>query len=668
MKQNVNAQMPPPSDSTSLRIEDISDEERINVLTSIKSNVPMKKPEKKDFLKEVMLLRNEFLNEAMVCDTIHSTNTLHESLKTVIPTSMTGLKTNKSLAEKMVQLHGQFLLLHQYFENRMKSEEALSRTNLRNTPSRLVDQMENKVYKKLVQYFKVMKKVDELVVSEKSVSKFDKLGGRIVSLTQTQRERTWKKDHVPNIPSLQTCIACKHRSTNLPPENDEMVEYNKLVLKNYEKDVKLWREHQKALSEGRSSQAPRGLKQHPSRPKTKEPILQCMCSTSFCIRENSDEGSTCPIKCQKKDSDERYPFSSDGGAMMKQCTCPICTCKCSYTCFVADMDKLLLTNSILPAEIEKMTDQASNECTSTENCSSFIGGIMDHAMSSACSTIKADLLVQPSIAGMTSSTQRLIEQHAKNNFFCDAAEGIAKGAVQNLSHADQNFLRTGLGKPSTIIPLPNGTCMDTRITLQNSDAHSKNNRLGTTEGGAKYHDGMKSKRDIDFSNPCHPFLQAAAKRKMISPSPHAAKRAATAMAVSKHTNYYDLINSDEEVPRLSLFSAAETKQNKQDIINDQLDIKMDEMYSRVICKSQEAITNIVTSITNNDDPDGLAAKKKVMKGLKKTSKQLLQSFNDGTHINDMKQVTKGGTELLESPVPPSSQDIFERLAVFHDDE
>jgi hypothetical protein len=92
------------------------------------------------------------------------------------------------------------------------------------------------------------------------------------------------------------------------------------------------------------------------------------------------------------------------------------------------------------------------------------------------------------------------------------------------------------------------------------------------------------------------------------------------------------------------------------------------MYSRVIRKSQEAITNIVTSITNNDDPDGLAAKKKVMKGLKKTSKQLLQSFNDGTHINDMKQVTKGGTELLESPVPPSSQDIFERLAVFHDDK
>jgi hypothetical protein len=166
-------------------------------------------------------------------------------------------------------------------------------------------------------------------------------------------------------------------------------------------------------------------------------------------------------------------------------------------------------------------------------------------MSSACSTIKADLLVQPSIAGMTSSTQRLIEQHAKNNFFRDAA--------QNLSHADRNFLQTELGKPSTIVPLPNGTCMDTRITLQNSDAHSKNNRLGMTKGGAKCHDGMKSKCNIDFSNPCTPFLQAAAKRTMISPSPHAAKRAATAMAVSKHTNYYDLINSDEEVPCLSLF-------------------------------------------------------------------------------------------------------------------
>ena len=301
---------------------------------------------------------------------------------------------------------------------------------------------------------------------------------------------------------------------------------------------------------------------------------------------------------------------------------------------------------------------------------------MDHAMSSACSTIKADLLVQPSIATMTSSTQKHIEQHAKNNYFRDAAEGIAKRATQSLSHADRNFLRTGLGKPTTVVTLPNGTRMDTRITLQNSDAHSKNNRLGATEGEAKAHEGMKSKRDIDFSNPCPPFLQAAAKRTMISPSPHAAKRAATASEVSKHTNYYDLLNSDEEVHCSSLFSAAETKQNeacknngKEDmVIKDQLDVKMDEMYSRVIRKSQEAVTNIVTSITNNDDPDGLAAKKKVMKSLKKTSKQLVQSFDDRTHINDMKQVTKGGTELLDSPVPPSSQDIFERLAVFHDDE
>ena len=76
----------------------------------------------------------------------------------------------------------------------------------------------------------------------------------------------------------------------------------------------------------------------------------------------------------------------------------------------------------------------------------------------------------------------------------------------------------------------------------------------------------------------------------------------------------------------------------------------------------------ITSITNNDDPDDRAEKKKVMKGLKKTSKQLVQSFNDRTHIDDMKRVTKGGTELLGSPVPPSSQDIFERLAIYHDDE
>ena len=143
---------------------------------------------------------------------------------------------------------------------------------------------------------------------------------------------------------------------------------------------------------------------------------------------------------------------------------------------------------------------------------------------------------------------KTFKQHAKNNFFCDAAEGIAKQATQNLSHANRSFLQTGLGKPTTIVPLPNGTRMDTRITLQNSDAHSKNNRLGATEGEAKAHEGMKSKRDIDFSNPCPPFLQAAAKRTMISPSPHVAKRAATAMDVTKHKkNYCDLCRKNNIV-------------------------------------------------------------------------------------------------------------------------
>ena len=68
-------------------------------------------------------------------------------------------------------------------------------------------------------------------------------------------------------------------------------------------------------------QKPEGMTRRPNCPtkRFRHPIVQCMCSTSFCVMEGSDLSSSCPIKCQNEKK-ERYPFTGTP----KVCSCPVC--------------------------------------------------------------------------------------------------------------------------------------------------------------------------------------------------------------------------------------------------------------------------------------------------------------------------------------------------------
>ena len=120
------------------------------------------------------------------------------------------------------------------------------------------------------------------------------------------------------------------------------------------------------------------MKRKPYRRAMKEPIVICMCATSYCLGEFDGASNSCPIKCLKscdtgkkslvKEMDtaggaslsdpiskigmdatagsacddakfERYEFV---GNPIKLCSCPICSCNCNFACTIKDVPKLML--------------------------------------------------------------------------------------------------------------------------------------------------------------------------------------------------------------------------------------------------------------------------------------------------------------------------------------
>ena len=88
---------------------------------------------------------------------------------------------------------------------------------------------------------------------------------------------------------------CGHESTNLLPENQEVIEYNDQKEKEYQDSLQAWDSYMRKVSDGdKSVKKPNGLKRRPQRRGhcSKEPIIVCKYSISYCLG-NSDGQSNC---------------------------------------------------------------------------------------------------------------------------------------------------------------------------------------------------------------------------------------------------------------------------------------------------------------------------------------------------------------------------------------
>jgi len=209
----------------------------------------------------------------------------------------------------------------------------------------------NPVLEALERMEEAMREVDIAVIDSQTKSLYSAF--KKVKLLPKQQSRRWDEACVPCAPNLDVCVMCNHCSTDLPIENDEMVAYNKKINEKYKEDTALWDAYlAKKSKNDPSAKKPEHLKSRPHRRAIKQPIVQCMCATSYCVFVLQDSSNHCPIKCRKicsnknkedkntgsTSSCERYPFE---GTPYPICTCPICMCKCQFACLIKDMPKLL---------------------------------------------------------------------------------------------------------------------------------------------------------------------------------------------------------------------------------------------------------------------------------------------------------------------------------------
>ena len=125
-----------------------------------------------------------------------------------------------------------------------------------------------------------------------------------------------------------------------------------------------------------------------------------MCAKSFCVSQ-SDNAPNCPIRCLKdlKNDDgaivlqERYEYTG----MPKSCSCPICSCTCSFAFNVDDVAKIMAAKTSQGLEMHDAALPGINYDTST---STNLGNIFSSAMSSGIQAVITDpvmsALVTPS--------------------------------------------------------------------------------------------------------------------------------------------------------------------------------------------------------------------------------------------------------------------------------
>ena len=143
----------------------------------------------------------------------------------------------------------------------------------------------------------LLEQLEKAIYSKRSALSFSKLC-KPIKLTGPQLQRKWSKELVPLLKHLQKCPACDHLSTNYPPENETIIEYNRKKESEFEEKTKKWDTYMKEKSnENKNAKTPEGMTWRPYRRDFKGPIIMCMCSMSYCLGDFDNAATSCPIKC-----------------------------------------------------------------------------------------------------------------------------------------------------------------------------------------------------------------------------------------------------------------------------------------------------------------------------------------------------------------------------------
>lgn len=326
--------------------------------------------------------------------------------------------------------------------------------------------------------------------------------------TSLELSLTYDSAKVPEDPAYRHCAVCNHPSmNNVSSQNWE--QHNDTLNNQYELRDTAWKEYdkEKVKADESNSTAPplpddpvnpgQKLRKKPRKPRKSDYLTQtlmCMCATSQCNQEGTDNGSTCFVLCRNTDRDDSsricLPVSSNAPRFQwtsGRCTCEICMCQCNKKYDINDHSRI----GLLQLGHGAATNSESDPGQVRAFMSSMLGlGATAAAQADEDGADADDLFVE--------------------NLATSAADAIGRIGPQSLSGSAMRELQRGLGR-STQVQLPGGQLFDTRRITANANAHGQNNRLpGIASTRPVAAPGMLDRLNPDYSNLSGPWQRSAA--------------------------------------------------------------------------------------------------------------------------------------------------------------
>ena len=684
MQQNPNPKMPEMGKKINNNSE-VTLKELVYQLENRSAKAIMLSNKKKDFLKLLLKNKKLLVEYCNMFDGIMNT-TLSPSIKQLLPSNdrQVDKSVNAELAVVVAKLLPPLRILRSQIVFHYKTE-ALRKGNLRTSTKE--KQHRTSLLLVLDDAYDTLTKLESAIFKNRSNSSVNTVC-KPIKLTDQQQERNWSEDHIPTQKYLRECVMCGHTSTNWPPENDAIADFNRAKELEYQSKLKKWEKYQGELANGKlNAKAPDGMKKRPYRRDFKEPIIMCMCSTSYCLGAFDTATSSCPIKClkpalnsktnisivktepnlsgtensrdviQSKTQANRYPFEGTP----KRCTCPICACRCSFACYVSEVPKIMLQK-----KIENNTDlQASDYASSSPG---FLGKILGESIKVGWSTMNCECgsMCMPKY---NNSFDKKIESYIENRGVTAACEVAATNIAckaTSLPMEEKIAYRDLIGKPNTKCILPSGDMFDTKILIGGSDKHAKNNKLGSTAISSnddievisfKPQPGMRTNLQIDWSkqsNAFKDFMDMKSSKNGIQNTTETKVASKPPVCIDRALSYDPSVEVIENMVKQEDITKPKAK-----TCNDLASL----MYTRIVKKSKNKLTKAISERMADRSNDETKAKVKEIKNVVLT---LESSHNNESNISIIKSVTNDGCDLIDDIYPVSSDEVLERVRVYHD--
>ena len=319
----------------------------------------------------------------------------------------------------------------------------------------------------------------------------------------------------PNDSKNHECVVCHHMSIIPPIEDDGHVERNRATLAGYDKRLAAWSKYEAAKNEaiqntppGTTVQIPphpvvegKTLTRAPSKPTKStlgQPTSLCTCISNSCSNPNDDVGSSCPIRCRTFDSEDDPTFDMSDPMLLatnpfavrmgwidegRKAVCPCKYCMCQCTAYYNTSDTARIGHGLL---------QVINTQESTDDDQAAVANLVSHQFAIAN-------LGWNAIEAANNNT-RDISSGYEEHMNLSIADGIARsGAGSNrLSSMTLSQMQQDYGS-GTVVRLPSGHRLDTRVVTQPPNKHATNNRIHGAAHSGEFAPGMSSNLQIDYS-------------------------------------------------------------------------------------------------------------------------------------------------------------------------